>query len=56
MLMKKTTGTAAGYVPRLVASIFGMVEGTGVPASRPRTGALSSPLHEPDSSSEALTV
>ena len=52
--MKTTTGTAAGYAPRPVASILGMVQGTGAPASRPRIDAFS-PLAEPDSSPEALT-
>ena len=56
VLMKKTTGIAAGYVPRPVAPTFGIVEGTRAPAPRPRTGASSSPLHEPDSSPEVLTV
>ena len=54
MLMKTTTGTTAGYVPRLVASTFGMVQGTGAPASRPRIDAL--PLAQLDSSPEVLTV
>ncbi len=53
--MKTTTGTSAGYAPRLVASILGMVEGTGAPASRLRIPATFSPLAEPDSSPEALT-
>ena len=45
-----------GYVPRPVAPTLGIVEGTRAPAPRPRTGASSSPLHEPDSSPEVLTV
>jgi len=53
--MKTTTGTSAGYVPRLVAPTSGMVRGTGAPASRPRSLAIFPSLAEPDSSPEALT-
>ncbi len=51
--MKINTG---GYVPRPSAPAFGAAEGTGAPGTGARIRDLRSPLAEPDSSPEALTV
>ncbi|WP_372594404.1 hypothetical protein [Actinotalea sp.] len=54
--MKTTTGTPAGVLPRRIASTFGLAKGTGVSGYRLRTAESLSPLAEPGSPPEVLTV
>lgn len=54
--MKTMTGTPAGVLPRRIASIFGLAEGTGVSGYGLRARDPRSPRIEPDSPHGVLTV